>query len=160
MLIDATRYKRALVVVAIAVLAVGASVIYLFPTFWPVLTANTLMATVGDVFSPAVAAITLGLYKRSNLARRMGRNAAWDHAGNVSIALIAGAVGYYFTQSAVFLLVPVFAGMAAFALLTIPSDAIDYARSRGADPSTARTVVGRFRKKPRTKYKPIGCAIW
>jgi hypothetical protein len=37
----------------------------------------------------------------------MGRNSAFDHAGNVTIALLAGAVGYAFSQRAVFLLVPV-----------------------------------------------------
>ena len=51
------------------------------------------IAVVGDVFGPAVAALTLGLYARAALARRMGRNAAFDHAGNVMIAAAAGAVG-------------------------------------------------------------------
>jgi hypothetical protein len=67
--------------------------------------ANGLMAIVGDVFGPAVAALTLGLYARNQLARRMGRNAAFDHAGNVAIAVLAGAVGFAFSQRAVFLLV-------------------------------------------------------
>jgi predicted MFS family arabinose efflux permease len=88
------------------------------------------MAVVGDVFGPAVAAITLGLYARKQLARRMGRNSAFDHAGNVAIALVAGAVGYAFSQRAVFLLVPVFAVLAAVAVLSIPSGAIDYDRAR------------------------------
>jgi hypothetical protein len=38
--------------------------------------ANSLMAIVGDVFGPAVAALTLGLFARKQLARRMGRNSA------------------------------------------------------------------------------------
>ena len=42
----------------------------------------------------------------------MGRNSAFDHAGNVAIAVVAGAVGYAFSQRAVFLLVPVFAVLA------------------------------------------------
>src|SRR5271165_326198 len=37
MAIDATRAKRALVVAAIAILAVGATVIFMLPSFWPVL---------------------------------------------------------------------------------------------------------------------------
>ena len=43
----------------------------------------------------------------------MGRNSAFDHAGNVAIAVAAGAVGYVFSQRAVFLLVPVFAVLAS-----------------------------------------------
>lgn len=96
--------------------------------------ANMLMAVTGDVFGPAVAALTLGLYRHQDLARRMGRNSAFDHAGNVSIAALAGAVGYVFSQSAVFLLVPFFAALAAAAVLSIPNGAIDQQRARGAEP--------------------------
>jgi MFS family permease len=131
--IDETRAKRGAIVLALAVLGIGAVVIFAWPTFWPVLIANSLMAIVGDVFGPAVAAVTLGLYTRSQLARRMGRNSAFDHAGNVAIALVAGGVGYAFSQRAVFLLVPVFAVLASIAVLSIPVDAIDYNRARDLD---------------------------
>jgi MFS family permease len=132
-LIDATRAKRALVIVALAVLAVGAVTIFAAPDFWPVMIANSMMAAVGDVFGPAVAALTLGLYTRAALARRMGRNSAFDHAGNVAIAVAAGAVGWAFSQRAVFLLVPVFAVLASLAVMSIPARAIDHVRARGGE---------------------------
>jgi len=91
------------------------------------------MAIVGDVFAPAIAALTLGLYARKRLARRMGRNSAFDHAGNVAIAVVAAAVGYAFSQRAVFLLVPIFAVLAGIAVLSIPAEAIDLARARDLD---------------------------
>jgi len=131
--IDETRAKRGAIILALIVLAAGAIVIFAFPTFWPVLIANSMIAIVGDVFGPAVAALTLGLYARNQLARRMGRNSALDHAGNIAIAVIAGAVGYLFSQRAVFLLVPVFAILSGIAVLTIPRDAIDYNRARDAE---------------------------
>ena len=89
-LIDLTRAKRGLVVAALAVLATGATVIALWPSFWPVLIANSLIAVVDDIFGPAIAALTLGLVARKQLARRMGRNSAFDHAGNVAIAAKTG----------------------------------------------------------------------
>ncbi len=131
--IDATRAKRGLIIAALATLGAGAVAIYARPTFWPVMIANALMAAVGDVFGPAIAALTLGLYTRSALARRMGRNAAFDHAGNVAIASAAGVVGWAVSQRAVFLLVPVAAVLAAIAVQSIPSRAIDHERARGAD---------------------------
>jgi Major Facilitator Superfamily len=103
------------------------------PTFWPVLTANTEMAVVGDIFGPAVAALTLGLFSRRQLASRMGRNGAFDHAGNVAIALVAGGIGWLFGQRAIFLLVPVFATLAAAAVLSVPAATIDHKRARGAE---------------------------
>ncbi len=129
--IDATRRKRGAVVLALVVLAIGALVIFAIPTFWPVMVANTAIAVVGDVFGPAVAAVTLGLYARHHLARRMGRNSAFDHAGNVAAASAAGGIGYLFSQRAVFLLVPVFALAAAVAMLSIPQAALDQDRARG-----------------------------
>jgi len=135
--IDATRAKRGVIAGALVVLACGAVVIFAAPSFWPVLAANTVMAIVGDVFGPAVAALTLGLFMRDQLARRMGRNGACDHAGNIAIALVAAAVGSLFGQRAVFLLVPGFAMLAILAVLSIPAAAIDHRRARGAEPNGA-----------------------
>jgi MFS family permease len=142
--IDETRAKRGVIILALAVLAFTSVVIFAFPTFWPVAIANSLMAVAGDVFGPVVAALTLGLFARKLLARRMGRNSAFDHAGNVAIALVAGAVGYEFSQRAVFLLVPVFALLTAIAVLSIPAKAIDYNRARDldSDPSAAKGSTG------------------
>jgi MFS family permease len=131
--IDQTKAKRGAVVLALAILAVAAAVIFAAPIFWPVMIANAAMSAVGDVFGPAVAALTLGLYAKQFLARRMGRNSAFDHAGNVAIALAAAGVGYLFSQRAVFLLAPLFAVLAAVAALSIPASAIDLDRARGLE---------------------------
>jgi MFS family permease len=134
--IDATRAKRGAIILALAVLGIGAVVIFDRADFWSVLVATTLMAVVGDVFGPAVSALTLGLIGRRGLARQMGRNSAFDHAGNVSIALLAAGVGWWFSQRAVFLLVPVFAVLAAAATLSVPGGAIDHDLARGSDATT------------------------
>ena len=153
--IDATRAKRALIVAALAVLALGAVVIFALPTFWPVMIANTLIAIVGDVFGPAVSALTLGLVARRALAARLGRNAAFDHAGNVAIAAAAGAIGWMFSQRAVFLLVPVCAGLAMFATLSIPPAAIDHARARGASENGAEVESGPAGMKVLLHNRPL-----
>jgi predicted MFS family arabinose efflux permease len=142
--IDETRAKTGVIVLSLAVLAIGAVVIFARPSFWPVMIADSLIAVVGDVFAPAVAALTLGLYARKQLARRMGRNSAFDHAGNVVIAVLAGAVGYAFSQAAVFLLVRVFAVLAALVVLSIPSGVIDFNRARdlGQESDVAESPAG------------------
>jgi MFS family permease len=62
----------------------------------------------------------------------MGRNSAFDHAGNVAFAVIAAMIGWLFGQRAVFLLVPAFALLAGVAVLSIPASAIDHRQARGA----------------------------
>jgi MFS family permease len=142
--IDSTRAKRGIIVAALAAIAISAATIAAAPSFWPVLMANSLMAIAGNVLGPAVAAITLGLFRPQDLARRLGRNSAFDHAGNVAIAVLAGAVGWALGQRSVFLLVPFFAALAAGAVLSIPAGAIDHQRARGAEPGqgAAQEVSG------------------
>lgn len=65
------------------------------------------------------------------VCRRLERNAAFDHAGNVAVAVAAAALGSIFTQTAVFLLVPLCSLFPAWSVLAIPAEAIDDARARG-----------------------------
>jgi MFS family permease len=132
-LIDAIRWKRGIIVLGLVALAMGSVSVALWPSFAVVLTASTAMAVIGDVFGPAVAAITLGRVPAAMFAWRMGRNCAFDHAGNAGIALVAAAVGWWFGQSAVFFLVPLFALAVTASVLAIPAGAIDHARARGSD---------------------------
>jgi MFS family permease len=132
--IDATRCKRGAIMAAVIVLALGAIAVALAASTSLVLAATAAMAIAGDIFGPAVAAMTLGLRPGSLFARRIGRNSAFDHAGNVTIAVLAGAVGWWLGQRAVFFLVPLFALIVALAVLSIPAWAIDHERARGGLP--------------------------
>ena len=59
--IDATRHKRALLIGGVWALAVSAVAIARAPTMPVVLGADIVMAVLGAVFAPTVAAITVGL---------------------------------------------------------------------------------------------------
>ena len=129
-LIDVTRAKRGVIVLTMAAMAAAAAIIFARPTFWPMAIALSILAIAGDAFAPAVSALTLGLVTKDKLARRLGRNSAFDHGGNIAIAFLAGAVGYAFSQRALFLMVPVFAALTSAAVLAIPADAINHDRAR------------------------------
>ncbi len=137
-LIDATRHKRGLLLAGIAALAASALAIAHVPTLPVVLAADIAMAVLGAVFAPTVAAITVGLVRRNELAARLGRNAAFDRAGNVFIAGVAGLVGWAVSQQAVFYLTPLFGAVTAAVVLSIPAGAIDHERARGLDEARAR----------------------
>src|SRR4029450_10826741 len=95
------------------------------PALPAVLAEHIVMAVLGAVFAPTVAAITLGLVGRVGLAERLGRNAACDRAGNIFIGGLAGLVGWALGQRAVFHLVPLFAVLTTLTVLAIPTGAID-----------------------------------
>jgi MFS family permease len=132
-LIDATRFKRGLLVAGVAALTASALAIAWAPMVPVVLAADMIMAVLGAVFAPTVAAITLGLVGRDDLAARLGRNAAYDRAGNIFIGGLAGLVGWLFGQRAVFHLVPLFAVVTTLTVLAIPARAIDHQQARGLD---------------------------
>ncbi|MCQ8278531.1 MFS transporter [Acetobacteraceae bacterium KSS8] len=132
-LIDRTTARRGVIVGAVSVLIAGSLVMWWTASFWPVVISNGLVSVVSDVFAPAVTALTLGLTARRVLARRIGRNNAFDHAGNIVIALTVGAVGTMISERAVFLLVPIVGLLAILATLSIPAEAVDQRRARGMD---------------------------
>jgi MFS family permease len=132
-LIDATRFKRGLLIAGVAGLSGSALAIAWAPTLPVVLGADIVMAVLGAVFAPTVAAITLGLVGKAGLAERLGRNAACDRAGNIFIGAVAGLVGWAFGQRAVFHLVPLFAVLTTITVLAIPAGAIDHEQARGLD---------------------------
>jgi MFS family permease len=129
--IDHTRAKRALIITGAFVLSgCGLAIIWL-PILPVVLVGDIIMAVLGGVFAPTVAAITLGLYGQEVLPTRLGRNAAFDRAGNVFIAVCIGIVGVAYSQKAPFYLPPLFAVLTTIAVLSIPARAIDHAKARG-----------------------------
>jgi MFS family permease len=130
-LIDVTRAKRGLLVAGVVALSCCALAIVWSPTLPVVFAADVVMAILGAVFAPTVAAITLGLVEHHGLAARLGRNAAFDRAGNLFIAAFAGVIGTAFGQRFVFYLVPFFAIWTVLVVLSIPRSAIDHRRARG-----------------------------
>ncbi len=132
-LVDSTSWKRGLIVGCSALVAAGTTVLSLFPQFWPVTAAQTVIGACDAVFPPAIAAISLGIVGRRAFTRRVGRNEAFNHAGNVITAVVAGLAGYLITPGAVLWLVAVLAGASACAALAIDPREIDHTLARGAD---------------------------
>jgi MFS family permease len=130
-LIDATRAKRALLVIGVALLAACAVAIERMPTVPVVFLADLIMAVLGGVFAPTVAALTLGLVAPQALATRLARNAVFDRIGNIFIVALVGVIGWWLSQRATFYLVPLFAVLSAVAALSVPAAAIDHERARG-----------------------------
>ncbi len=130
-LIDGTRAKRGLIIVALGFLCVAAGILLHLPSFWPVLIAAAIMALIGAVLAPTLVALTFGVTPPDRLTQRLAHNAAFDHAGNIGSALLFGAVASLYGFKVVFWIVPVLAMLAAVVTLSIPARAIDHQRARG-----------------------------
>jgi len=147
-LADRLRSKRALIGAAVIALAVGAMSIALFPSFWPVMAAQTLIGVSSSVFGPTICAVSLGLVGRSLFDRRQGRNQTFNSAGNVVAAVSMGIIGYLISNRGIFFFVVAFTVPTLWALSRIGPDEIDYEVARGSDdgkergkPSSIRSLM-------------------
>jgi MFS family permease len=132
-LVDAIRAKRALMVAAaIAVTAASLALPWL-STFWTVAGSQGTAHAAGVVFGPAIAAVTLGAVGRQAFSQRIGRNEAFNHAGNALAAVTAGASAYMWGPIVVFYLLAAMALASLVSVLTIPANAIDHDLARGLD---------------------------
>jgi MFS family permease len=126
-LVDRTRAKRAMIVVS-AIATVLASIIIVFaPGFVVTAVSQSISGVAGAAILPAIAGITLGLVKQKGYTHQIGRNEAFNHAGNVVAAVLAGVFGYIFG-------VGVMAAMAAASLIAtwfIDPKKIDHRAARG-----------------------------
>jgi len=131
-LVDLLRSKRALVGAAVAALAMGALLIALFPSFWPVMGAQILIGGTSSVFLPAICAMSLGIVGRAAFDTRQGRNQTFNSAGNVIAAVSMGLLGYFVSNRSIFFFVAAFAAPTILVLLMIRPAEIDYELARGA----------------------------
>ncbi|WP_203072951.1 MFS transporter [Falsiroseomonas ponticola] len=132
LLVDSTRHKRALLAIACVLIVLACAVNYLAPVFAITVAAQMIAGVAAAAVAPCIAALTLGLVRQQGYARQLGRNEAFNHAGNATAAALAGLLGWQFGLVAVFVLM---AGMAIAAVIAValirPRD-IDHAAARGA----------------------------
>ena len=130
-LVDRIHEKRAMVA-ASAVVTVLASMVILFaPGFLNTAIAQAINGVAGAAIAPAIAGITLGLVGQKGYTHQIGRNEAFNHAGNVVAAVLAGVLGYAFGLGAVFAIMAAMALASLVATWFIDPNKIDHRAARG-----------------------------
>jgi MFS family permease len=130
MVIDASKHKRSIVAISCLLIIFSCFIILKFPFFSAILFAQSIMGIVTAFISPAISAITLGLFGKARFPKRITKNEIWNHAGNVITALTAGVAGYFLGYSWVFYVVIFFAFISIASIFFIKSYEIDHAVAR------------------------------
>jgi MFS family permease len=130
LLADASRSKRIIIAIACCLIVLGCSLIVFYPLFSTILFAQAMMGISISLISPALGAITLGLFGRKKFASRIAKNEMWNHAGNVGTALAAGLAGYFFGNIWIFYFVILFSFLSMAALSFIRPNEISYKAAR------------------------------
>ncbi|MEX3968425.1 MFS transporter [Paraburkholderia sp. EG286B] len=146
MLVDATRAKRAVIALSAGIVAAGCLLIARFPTLPVILVTQVALALVSAVVGPSLAALSLGVVGHRMLAARVSRNEGFNHAGNVTAAVLAAMLGQYAGTVWLFWLVCMFAAASATTVLLVRPSDIDHELARGGE--VLRTAEGRGRPVP------------
>lgn len=142
-LIDVSKAKRGLVIAAAIAVTLACLVLPLVPQFWLVAATQALAGTAAAIFAPAIAAITLGIVGPKAFAARIGRNEAFNHAGNAVSAILAGGLAYFYGPVVVFWLLAAMAVASILATLSIPAASIDDRLARGLVENEERDGKGK-----------------
>ena len=102
-LLDAIRSKRVPVALGAGMVAAGALIIAVWPSFPLVLAALVLQGITGGFLGLAIAAISLGLVGNAALAERLGRNQRFASAGGVLATGFMGFIAYFLSYRAIFI---------------------------------------------------------
>lgn len=131
--IDHTTKKRWVVVIT-GICTVLASFLILWSQSWMVVTASQVATAIaGAAIGPAVAGMTLGIFRQKGFNAQNGRNQAYNHAGNMVGAGLAGWLGLKLGIPAIFWLAAGFGVVAITSVLLIPERAIDHQAARGLE---------------------------
>jgi MFS family permease len=130
-LIDRCRNRRAIVIVA-ALAVTLSSVALPFVNGFALITATQAVAALAAaVFAPAIAAITLGLMGPRLFTARIGRNEAFNHAGNATAAGVAALLAWSLGPEVVFWLMGALAVLSVLATTRIKAEEVDDDLARG-----------------------------
>jgi predicted MFS family arabinose efflux permease len=102
-LVDSTRHKRALIVVAGAMTLLASLALWISHRFWMAAASQVASAITGAVLGPAVAGLTLGIVREARFDRQFSRNQMANHAGNVVSPALAGLLTQRFGYTDAFL---------------------------------------------------------
>jgi MFS family permease len=132
--VDATSHKRGLLAGAIAATALSAIVLAVGPHLAVILAAQALHGASTSVMGPVVVALSLGMVRRGELGKRLGRNRRFDSAGNLASAALMGLVGYAMSPKSIFWVTAVLAVPALLSTAMVDPGDIDNAAARGSPP--------------------------
>jgi len=130
-IVDQLRSKKLILLLASAVLAVGAVLLSITAAPWAVYTSQVLIGGAGPFLGPTLAAVTMGIVGVTFFDRQFGKNQSFNSAGNVACALLIAGMSHLFGNRAIFITAAVLTIPTVLAIRAIKSKDIDYDLARG-----------------------------
>lgn len=140
MIVDATRYKRLLIITSSILITLSTLILWYFPASAVVILSQIITGIAAAIIAPAIAGITLGITGQNGFLWQMGRNEAFNHGGNMAVAVLAALTCWVWGTGSVFLLMTAMAVCAVLCTLAINKNDIDHNVARGIEKREGPTV--------------------
>ena len=131
--VDHSKRKRELLMLAVAIIAIGAIAIILLKNIYLIGLAQLVIGVGDTALAPLLAALTLGIVAHAVFAERMSRNEAFNNAGNATRSALAAALGYFFGLQYVAVTIVASALATVLVVRGIPPAAIDDVVARAGE---------------------------
>lgn len=144
MIVDATRYKRLLIITSSVLITISTLALWYFPTSAVVILSQIITGVAAAIIAPAIAGITLGITGQKGFLDQMGRNEAFNHSGNMAVAVLAALTCWIWGTGSVFLLMTTMAVCTVICTLGINKKEIDHNVARGIEKQDGPVVPVQF----------------
>ncbi|MCL0341088.1 MFS transporter, partial [Escherichia coli] len=101
---DSSRHKRLLLAGVCLVITLTTLLLWFSQKTSVVALSQVASGICAAFVGPLIAGITLGLARQRGFSAQMGKNEAFNHAGNFFTALMAGAIAWYWGIGGIFIL--------------------------------------------------------
>lgn len=137
---DASKNKR-LILALLCVLITGTTLLLWLSQANAVVAFSQIVSGIcAALVGPLITGITLGLTGQKGFSAQMGKNEAFNHAGNFITALIAGGIAWYWGIGGIFILMTCTMLLTLIALTGIRRSDIDDDAARGLEPGASAQV--------------------
>lgn len=141
---DAVSNKRLMLIAGTVTIILATLLLWYFPVPAVTIISQVMTGLAAAVIAPLMTAMTLGLTGPETFGHQTGRNEAFNHAGNMTAAVIAGASVWFWGTGAVFVLMTIMAVLATACVARIRDRDIDNRTARGLTPGALGTSLPRL----------------
>ena len=139
---DTSRNKRAVLALLCLLITLSTLLLWFSQQSGVVAVSQIITGICAAFVGPLITGITLGLTGQSGFSAQMGKNEAFNHAGNFMTALMAGGIAWYWGVGGIFLLMTCTTLLTLCALLAIRNKDIDNNAARGLSSPANLPVPG------------------
>ncbi len=137
---DSSRHKRLLLAGVCLVITLTTLLLWFSQKTSVVALSQVASGICAAFVGPLIAGITLGLARQRGFSAQMGKNEAFNHAGNFFTALMAGAIAWYWGIGGIFILMACTTLLTLVALLAIRGGDIDDDAARGIEAASTPSL--------------------